>query len=187
MSIKKFLKFLLIITCITIFCVSCWLFQDETNTTNSFPAQEMYFPDEVLEFHINHQMGQKVFVLTEYQIPYHGSFQYIELKDSNEFELVNSYSKISSKGIVKGNITLSEKESLINSLNAINDSENSSQQGEYVLVLSYSTTDGVIVFSCQNETCPGAICSIYDLANSVIQRSDKKDYFNNIICPIDNK
>src|SRR5688572_7659639 len=96
---------------------------------------DFMFPNDVIEFHIRNQKVPKVFVLTNYQNPYPGHFQYIRLNGNNRFELVNSKSRVSLKGLISGEVTTAERE-IINEVIASIQRTSSAvpQEGESILL-----------------------------------------------------
>jgi hypothetical protein len=186
MSAKKYLVIVLALSCIlSVACKASQELQNVTETVGSISNQEIVYPDDLLKFHIERQKGQAVFVLTTYKVPYHGHFQFMYLTNSDVFWIANDFSQLATRGGGHGDITLSEKENLIDTLDVISHSSMSTnQQGDYIFTLSYDTPDGVHVFSCQNMSCPVAICSIYELANAVIDRNQSLNNYSKVTCPI---
>jgi hypothetical protein len=180
-----------LLTITLLFCASCCSIKENQNTveaTSTASSQRLTYPDNLIEYHLKHQIkGKMVFVLTVYKIPYLGHFQFMQLNKDNLFWMSYDFSDFASRGMVHGDVTSSERADVIESLNSIEyDYVTDNQQGDYVLTLSYATSDDYYVYSCQNLSCPIAICSIYELTNAVVDRNQDVYNYSKVTCPIEN-
>lgn len=170
------LKFLLSLVYVMVIfiVVSCDdkndLYKDKTSSDNQ-AVEEIYF-DNLMEFHIDHQARNAVFVLTAYERPYYGHFAYIFLTQSNEIWLALDYSSTHIVGGRHGKITASEKENILNVLSTLARTSNKIiPEDKNLITISYNAENLIGVFSCQESNCPTGLCAIYEIANEVVKRN----------------
>ncbi len=157
--------------------------EENARLTEPNVTEEIYF-DKLMEFHIEHQKWNAVFVLTAYERPYYGHFEYIFLNQSDELWAALDYSTTHIVGSEHGNVTPDEKEKMLNALNILSRGSNIIIPEDKTLITISYYADGVTdVFSCQNSNCPSEVCKIYEVANTVAERSGKT-YHAQFNCPI---
>jgi len=175
-------------TCITVLlivvaCGNNILNERDTDLISQNAVEELY-SDNLMRFHIEHQMTNALFVLTAYKRPYYGHFEYIFLTPSNELWVALDYSSTHIVGGRHGNITADEKEKILDILSNLSRADNKIIPADKTLItISHGAEGGADVFSCQDSSCPSDICKIYEIANAVSKRSDSTN-FAQFSCPI---
>jgi len=147
------------------------------------------FPDELIRFHIEQQENSNsLLIMTYFPVSKQDEFNAIQISPIGNITVWYGVTSAGGRGMVLGDLTLDEKNRVLEIVDFIADKSLTSkhtsvnlQEGEYIFTVSLGKWNDFRVLSCVNTDCPVELCELFTMTNRIIKEQGRAGILS---CPI---
>ncbi len=147
------------------------------------------FPDELIRFHIEQQENSNsLLIMTYFPVSKQDEFNAIQISPIGNITVWYGVTSAGGRGMVLGDLTLDEKNRVLEIVDFIADKSLTSkhtsvnlQEGEYIFTVSLGKWNDFRVLSCVNTDCPVELCELFTMTNQIIKEQGRAGILS---CPI---